>query len=165
MRQVKCPKCGVSNNKEDTIKYNNRYYCPTCLDDYQQDSESYKNLITYICDLYQVKSPPMLIVKQIKDFKDTDKYNFTNVGIQYTLQYYYHILGNGVNTDMGIGIVPYYYDKAKLYYNDKFMLEDAIMDFVTNEKIICSKPSKTSTKDRYKPLDYDIDWSDKDFEE
>lgn len=157
-RKVKCPKCGKSNNKEDTVKYNNRYYCEGCI----EDVEEYKELIETICQIYELEAPTMQIVKQIKDYKD--KYNFTNSGILFTLKYYYQILENKVLESSGIGIVPYFYDKAKDYYNKKFELEEHARIFKNDEKIIYRKPEEKQQKYIKKDLDIYIDWSEQ-FEE
>lgn len=157
-RKVKCPKCGKSNDKEIAVKYNNRYYCKECI----EDVEEYKELIEAICQIYELEAPTMQIVKQIKDYKD--KYNFTNSGILFTLKYYYQILENKVLEDSGIGIVPYYYDKARDYYNKKFELEEYAKTFEKNEKIIYRKPEQKQQKYIKKDLDIYIDWSEQ-FEE
>ncbi|MEG2786442.1 MAG: hypothetical protein RR942_01385 [Romboutsia sp.] len=153
-RTVKCPKCGQENNKEDAIKQGNRYYCSDCIEDIGE----YKELISYVCELYRVTKPSMLIVKQVKDFKD--KYNFTNIGIQYTLKYYHEILNKSVMDDKGIGIVPYYYDQAKYYYKNKFNLEELAEGFCGVEKVQKRRVENKSHLYRRKDIDISIDWSE-----
>lgn len=157
-RKVKCPKCGALNSRDNAIKSGSRYYCKGCL----EDVEDYKDLISCICKIYNLEAPTMQIVKQIKDYKD--KYNFTNSGMLFTLKYYYEILENVVLEDIGIGIIPYYYDRAKYYYNKKFQLEEYIQDFEKNEKVIYRTPENKKTLHIKKDLDIEIDWSE-DFEE
>jgi len=36
-RQLKCPRCGTLNDKENTVKDNGRYYCPHCHEEKLKD--------------------------------------------------------------------------------------------------------------------------------
>lgn len=57
------------------------------------------------------------MVRQIKDY--VTNYNYSYSGIRKTLVYYYEVKGNPFDIDKtggGIGIVPYYYSAANLYY-------------------------------------------------
>ena len=50
-RKVKCPECGTFNDKENTVTFNGRYYCPVCYENKQKEADDYKQLIAYICEL------------------------------------------------------------------------------------------------------------------
>ncbi|MGU8678977.1 hypothetical protein ACV3Q3_12535 [Clostridium perfringens] len=159
MSLVKCPKCGTKNEKENTIKHGKSYYCLKCF----EDLEEYKDLISTICEIYRIKSPTSQMVSQIKDYKD--KYNFTNSGIKYTLKFYYEILENSVMNNVGLGIVPYFYDKAKYYYKNRFDLEEKAELFVNQEKIKTFKVSNNNKQEfKRHELNIDIDWSEIDEE-
>jgi hypothetical protein len=51
--------------------------------------------------------------------KMTKENKFTYNGILYTLKYFFEVLGNKVSEDMGIGIVPYVYTEAKIFYEKR----------------------------------------------
>lgn len=159
MSLVKCPKCGTKNEKENAIKHGRSYYCAECF----EDLEEYKNLITTICEIYRIDTPTIQMLSQIKDYKS--KYNFTNSGIKYTLKFYYEILENSVMDNVGLGIVPYFYDKAKNYYKNRFDLEEKAELFVNQEKIKTFKVSNNNKQEfKRHELNIDIDWSEIDEE-
>lgn len=50
-----------------------------------------------------------------------EKYSFSYSGIKQTLEYYFEIKGNTVES---VGIVPYYYTEAKKYYSELSKIEE-----------------------------------------
>ena len=126
-RKVKCPECGTYNDKENTVYHNSKYYCKICFENKQKEAQDYKNLVAYICELYQIEAPTRWMLKQIKDYKE--QFNFTYRGIKTTLHYFYEIQeGNSVEDSMGIGIVPFVYDEAKRFYIEKKAVKDSLKD-------------------------------------
>lgn len=124
-RKVKCPECGTFNDKENTVCHNSRYYCKVCYENKIRESQDYKELIAYICELHQIDAPTGLMLKQIKDFKE--QFNYTYRGIKSTLHYFYEILqGNDVGNSIGIGIVPFVYEEAKKFYIDKKAVKESM---------------------------------------
>ncbi len=150
-----CPICKASNEKENAIHYNRRYYCKKCYDKKMEEiaqkeaektrkaaekaereakkaekaasSEDYKVLISYVCELYQIDAPTPIILKQIKEYKD--QYGFTYKGMKSTLNYFYEIReGNDPANSMGVGIIPYVYDEAKQFYVDKKAVKDSVLN-------------------------------------
>jgi hypothetical protein len=119
-RLVKCPVCSASNEKKNTIPYKQRYYCKTCITEDEiiekdEQAEQYKNLIDYICKLYDIKAPSILMVSQIKNFKED--YGYSYMGMQTTLHYFYELQdGNNVEDSNGVGIIPFVYDDAYNFY-------------------------------------------------
>lgn len=139
-RLVKCPECGKSNNKEETVEINKRYYCPNCAKEKQKLSEDYKNLIEYICNIFDLETPPPIIYTQIKQFKENPDYKFTYKGIELTLRYYYETLKNEPLEDkITLGIVPYYYDKAKNDYIEDIKRKKRVKKFLNEEDFFTFK--------------------------
>lgn len=142
-RKVKCPTCGTLNDKENTISHSSKYYCKDCYDSKIKETQNYKELITYICELYQIEAPTGWILKQIKDFKE--QFNYSYKGIGTTLRYFFEIKeGNDVADSMGIGIVPFVYDEAYKFYVDKKAIKDSVVNFnleeiEANKKVITIK--------------------------
>jgi hypothetical protein len=141
----------------------NKKYCQTCLQLKEKESKKNANdwdlLFKLICELYKIKTPNGMMFQQMKTYRDD--YNYTNIGMYYTLKYYYDVLENEVIEGTGLGIIPYFYDKAKYYYNKKYDLEDKFDNFENTEKIINVK-TKIIKKEIVKkePLSLNIDWEE-----
>lgn len=164
-RQVKCPMCSKLNNKENTTEINKRYYCIECSEIKEKEKakhiDDWEELFEYICELYNIKKPTGMMFKQIKEFRDT--YGYTNKGIYLTLKYYYEVLDNEVKDDTGLGIVVYYYEKAKQHFIEIRDVKRHVKDFEINEQIKIVKIKNIDIKDyKYKrqlPLD-NINWTE-----
>ena len=154
-RKVKCPECGTYNDKENTVYYNSKYYCKVCYDNKKRESQEYKELIAYICKLYQIDAPTGWMLKQIKEFKE--QFNYTYRGIKSTLHYFYEIEGNEVADNIGIGIVPFVYEEAKKFYIDKIAVRNSIngcdLDELQNNKRFIKKikPNRLN-ENKYKDM-------------
>lgn len=154
-RRVKCPECGAYNDKENTVYHNSKYYCKICFENRQRESQDYKDLIAYICELYQIEAPTGWMLKQIKDYKE--QFNFTYRGIKTTLHYFYEIQkGNSVEDSMGIGIVPFVYDEAKKFYIDKRAVKESLKDCnleeIGNKKKIIHVKRETKKQNNYREM-------------
>lgn len=130
-RLVKCKYCGESfdRDKESWAMVGTRYAHSRCIEErlkqievrkQEEELERQQNINKYhevldFAKAYIQEPNYALIQKQIRDFIDNKGYTYS--GICKTLTYCKDIVklkfsqGNG-----GIGIVPYYYDKAKAYY-------------------------------------------------
>ena len=168
-RQVKCPICNTMNDKEQTEHIGNRYYCKQCAIKKKQqtkkNTDGWDELFQYICKLYNIPTLTAMMFKQIKDFRN-EPYNFTNIGMYLTLRYYYETLNHEVKEDAGLGIIPYYYDRAEKQYIDVLKIQNHIQDFQVTEKesTIQIKKSKIEQKEIHrKQKSYDnIQWEDDD---
>ena len=168
-RQVKCPKCGTMNNKEDTETMNNRYYCKTCIEEIQAEKEAHKGdwqiLFECICRIYDIKTLNGFMFKQLKQYR-SEPYNYTDGGMYATLIYYYETLGNKVLEGTGLGIIPYYYDKARQHYTNMAKVEDSLDEYSESQRQtikIDLTQRNNLIKSLQKPLDYDnIEWGEED---
>lgn len=155
-RKVKCPECGTFNDKENTISYNSKYYCKVCYENKMRESQDYKDLITYICEIYQIEAPTGWMLKQIKDFKE--QFNYTYRGMKTTLHYFYEIQeGNDTSDSMGIGIVPFVYDEAKRFYIDKKAVKDSVSGcnlekLQNNKRVVKMHKSNKPNENKYKDM-------------
>jgi hypothetical protein len=143
---VICPTCKKKNEKEDTMKIGNKYYCIECGEKREEELNNNKDgwdeLFEYICELYKIKKPTGMMFKQIKEFRN-EPYKYTNWGMLATLKYYHETLDNPVLEDAGIGIIPYYYDRTAKHYNKKYQVEEYMDNFESEEvtKTVSIKPS------------------------
>ena len=163
IKKLKCVVCGELFPKDETIIKSNKRYCKTCLEAKEEESALYKNdwdlLFDYICKLYSIDKPTGMMFQQMKNYRA--EYEYTNIGMYYTLQYYYKILENDVLEDTGLGIIPYFYDKAKKHYSKMFNLQDFAEEFKGEEK---SVQIKTKIADKISipksPLPLNFDWEE-----
>lgn len=154
-KKLKCPICGTFNPKENTVFHSGRHYCKVCYENQQRESDDYKELIRYICELYELEVPNGWILKQIKEYKT--QFNYTYRGIKSTLNYFFEIQkDHDVGDSMGIGIVPFVYDEAKKFYIEKKLSKDSIQDVdvnsVQNQKRTINIVRGTTEKNNYKNI-------------
>lgn len=155
-RKVKCPKCGTFNDKEETVFYNQRYYCKICFENAKAEAEDYKNLIAFICELYNIEAPTGWILKQIKEYKE--QYGYSYIGMKTTLDYFYHIKQEEEPEEgMGVGIIPFVYDEAKKFYIDKKAVKESVQEcnidkIEQNKKTIHIKEQDKIKNDKYKDI-------------
>ncbi|WP_291567111.1 MULTISPECIES: hypothetical protein [unclassified Clostridium] len=163
--KVKCPTCKKTNNKEDTVKHGNRYYCKECYENISKRDEYWDDLFTYITEIFNIDKPTPLMFKQIKDYKK-EPYNFTDKGIYLTLKYCKEILNkNFEDYNSGIGIVPYYYERTLQHYINIDNIEESLENFHVNEDVkIINVKLKNNPFKKKETLSYDIDWSEDDFD-
>jgi hypothetical protein len=125
------------NDKEDTVKISNRYYCKECGEQRQaeinKNTNGWDELYKYICDLYNIEQPTGMMFKQLKEFRD-EPYNYTNTGMLLTLKYFYETLENEVKEDTGLGIIPYFYEKAKKHMVDIIKIHNHEVGLENTEK-------------------------------
>jgi molybdopterin converting factor small subunit len=139
---VKCPYCEKKLPKDEAVTHSKRYYHQNCFDEMQRNKEDRKELIEYICNLYNLDAPTGLILKQVKDFQET--YNYKFKGIMLALQYFHDTLDNPVREGDGIGIVPYVYEDAKRHYITRVNVENSLEniegDFIKKKMIKVKSP-------------------------
>lgn len=119
-RPVKCPYCNHSfdRDKVQWKKHNNRFYHLSCYQKQKNETDSYTDLINYICLLRDWKAPTGFVLKQIKRFKEEK--DFTYNGMKMTLFYLYKVLEEDIPQDdtIGIGAVEYKYYEAQKYFQE-----------------------------------------------
>lgn len=162
-KELKCTICKELFPKDELIVKGQKKYCKECLQTKEEESLKYKTdwdlLFEYICKIHNIDKPTGMMFQQMKNYR-TD-YDYTNIGMYYTLKYYYDVLENNVLDESGLGIIPYYYDRAKNHYNKVYNLEDIVEDFENKEKAIKIKTKITDKIAIPKlPLPLDFDWEE-----
>ena len=149
-KQVKCPICSKMNDKEDTIKIGNRYYCKECAEHKDEYKSDWDLLFEYICKLYNISKPTGMMFRQLKEFR-SEPYCFTDGGMYATLRYYHEILGNNVLDGSGIGIIPYYYDKTRQYYEQMNEVEESLKNHSKDKtNVVNINPSAMEELSKFK---------------
>jgi hypothetical protein len=112
-KKVLCHNCREKFPKEELIQVTkSRRLCVKCDKKVTKEAEEYKNLIDCICSGFNIKAPTGQQLKSIKQFKEL---GYSYYEIQYTLYYIYGILRKKPE-GTSLGLVPFYYEKAKEHY-------------------------------------------------
>lgn len=120
-----CSVCGKVSKEENNIFVKGKPYCKKCYaEKYSKDAEDarnaedYKKLVAFICELWELKRPPMHILAQISNFKK--KYpDMSYRGMLSTLDYFYNIANNPLNEEKpSVAIIPFVYEEARHFYED-----------------------------------------------
>lgn len=159
-RKVKCPACGTMNVKSEAVEHNKRYYCPACFEakNKPKPKNDWDYLYETIVKYYGNVTPVMF--KQLKDYRELPQYRFTDIGMKLTLIYCHEILAKPVTDKHQLGVIPYYYDKAKAHYSEIYRIENVAKSFVSNETTEIVKVSH-KTEIECKPFDFDeISWEE-----
>jgi len=143
-RQVKCPYCETKLDQDDAVSHQKRYYHPGCLEAKKNEAQDYKDLIEYICNLYDLKAPTGMILKQIKEYQTDLKYKIK--GIELALRYFHETEENPVREGDGIGIVPFVYERAKQHYMTIRSVENSLENYEVAETRTVSVPSPKPKK-------------------
>lgn len=154
----KCPICKTFDDIEKMEEVNGRYYHKeNCLLEYKKIQEAkevkkddWGSLFDYICEIYNIEKPTGFMFKQLETFRKD--YGYTDIGILLTLKYCFETLNINILEEAGLGIVPYYYDKAKKHNMTIWDLEDYLeeFDYEEKEKTINIKKKNNFNKDQKK---------------
>ena len=143
MAKSKCVMCKNSFQTEEMVVILSKKYCTICskikeeeiLNKPPKEKTDYNILVDMICEIYGIKLPTGMMFQQLKNYR-SDGYNFTDIGMYYTLKYYYKTLGNTVKEDTALGIIPYFYDKAKWHFSKVFDMQDLADNTTLDEKTV-----------------------------
>lgn len=116
MAMKKCyfPECYDNNikwNDEDLTKFKGKNYCFHHYPEVLRDSEEREELLYYIRGMMHVSYPSGLVLGQIKKFHNDMGYSYK--GIKEALELIAVTPSVVIDNNRGIGIVPWYYDKAQ----------------------------------------------------
>lgn len=117
-KECMCEFChtGISMGQEVTLP-GDRFAHIDCYSKSEANGKSdYDKLFDYIMLVYNESFVDPAKQKSIKNM--IDSYGFTHSGIHGTLVYLYEVLKKKPNDSNYLGIVPYYYTKAKEYYSE-----------------------------------------------
>lgn len=98
-------------------------------------------LENYIKHLFQVDFVPPLAQKQLKDYMNSSERRYTYSGILKTLKYFYEIKHGDISkAKNGIGIVPFVYDDAYVYWRSIWEAQQANKRAIEKENSIAQIP-------------------------
>ena len=119
---VKCPLCGKTfdANQEPFVMINSRRYahlsCQQSANEKEDKIQKDKTALEqYIKKLFSYDKLPLKVTKQIQKYVTENNYTYS--GILKTLKYWFEIKkGDIEKANGGIGIVPFVYNDAFLYW-------------------------------------------------
>lgn len=144
-RLAHCKLCGIAVTSEERVKYKQGFYCAKCYASVSKDSEEYKKLISYVCEMFGIEKPTGLMLTQIKDYKNN--YSYTYGGMWYTLWYYTTMLQKDITVSYSLAFIKFHYENAKQYFieeqkriNKAQALNQAVKERFLTRKARCNVP-------------------------
>lgn len=157
--RVKCSICSqiFDRDKEPFVNTSARRYahykCATGIDPPKnQEEQDKEKLEQYIKKLFNIDYITPKIQKQIKSYRKD--YNYTYSGIHGALVYAFEIKHNKIEkANGGIGLVPYIYEQARLYYQSLLEVQEQNEEKIKNaykpkEVVVYIKPPERKVKKR-----------------
>lgn len=142
---VKCPICGehFDASAEPYVMVNKRRYAhKICAESAQanktKEEEDREILEEYIKELFNLTSITPKIKRQIKVYHEENNYSYS--GMYKTLKYFFEIKNNSVEkANGGIGIIPYVWNDALVYWRSIWEAQQQISKTATNDFILSSR--------------------------
>ena len=162
-KQVTCPYCSKPIESNDIIrKYKQRSYHMSCYKSYIQELyrendfelKDKNDLYDYIKILYKTEEVDPKIMAQIdKYYKE---YELSYKRILLTLIYYFEIEQHDIMPQYGIGIIPYAYKDAGVFWNI-INIANEVNSKIVAKTCITKKTIKLPKKTEEKPQLINID--------
>lgn len=114
LASCKCKKCGKQLAKDEKHIHSGKTYCKKCYDVVTLQATQFKELIDYVCKLFELDRPDGFMLKQIKEFHDENGWPYS--GITYTIWYSIEILGVRPIQKYGLYFVRNNYNEALQYF-------------------------------------------------
>lgn len=134
-KKILCHNCKEKFYREDLIQVSkSKRLCKKCNDTVQVEINQRKELIEFICNGFGLKTPTGQQLKSIKEFREL---GYSYFEIHYTLYYIYCVLKKRVE-GTSIGLVPFYYEKAKEHYR---LVENAkrTAKYIQTEEVVVER--------------------------
>lgn len=154
-RLVKCAFCEKQVDKDIAVRYHEKNFHFECA----KKQEEKDILMEYVCKLFGLKRPGPTVYSQLKTFMEKNNY-YTYKGVLNALKYFYEIQKNSTKkSNQGIGIVPYVYDEAAVYFENvdlkQEVIKNKLIKQLENQGIQTIKASEP-VRSRVKTLDLSI---------
>lgn len=130
MKYSICKGCGKKLLPDEKYKFSNKIYCIDCYNFLKKEDNARRDLIEYICDIFDTDAPNTLSLKQIKDMRE--QYGYTYGGIQYTLWYIAEVLNMDMDKKYGIAMVKYKYEEAREFCMKQLQIENKLEQLSDN---------------------------------
>lgn len=109
-----CSYCKKKFPKAELIQiYKTKKACTKCSETTVVENKERDELIAYICKGLGQAQPTGIQLNDIRRFKEM---GFTYSGIKWTIYYMVSVIGKKIEPNGGLGLIPFYYHKAKEHY-------------------------------------------------
>ena len=156
-----CCVCGEKIESQ-AYKKGKKTYCSACMEEEDVDWFDWCNLYEYIKKLNNTKDVSLRIITQLKRYKKENK--LTDYGMLNTLKYIYEIDKQiALNSELdSVGLIPYYYDEASKYFENKYRISEQAEYVNENENnvTITTDNSNFKIENNRKELQIGGEWED-----
>lgn len=144
-RERTCPRCKEKVNPLDldSIDTNIATLHKSCYDALQRSKKNREELTDYISLKYNIPFPNGYMLKQITDYHNQRGYSYKAMLV--TLKYIFDVEKIPTKEGVGIGLIPFYFEKAKSHHRKLKNAGNSAQDIKINNTIVKIKaiaPSK-----------------------
>ena len=131
-----CPKCKekVDPLSPNAVDIDNATLHRDCYERSQREKENHKKLMDYISLKYNIEFPTGYMLKQISDFKNKRGYSYK--AMLATLNFIFEVEKIPIKEGVGLGLIPFYYEKAKNYYSKLRTAGNSATNITVNNKTV-----------------------------
>ena len=156
-----CCICGEKIESQ-AYKKGKKTYCSNCMEEEDADWFDWCNLYEYIKKLNNTEKVSLRIITQLKRYGKENK--LTDYGMLNTLKYIYEIDKHiALNSELdSVGLIPYYYDEASKYFQNKDRISEQAECVNENENnvTITTDNSNFKIENNRKELQIGGEWED-----
>lgn len=147
-----CPKCKEKVNPLDVeaLDTGTATYHKACYESIQRQKKNREELLDYIALKYNVEFPTGFILKQITDYHNKRGYSYKAMLV--TLKYMFDVEKVPTKEGVGLGLIPFYFEKAKSYHQKLRQAGNSANNVTINNKTVKIKavaPVKANRVSRY----------------
>lgn len=139
---IACEQSDKKHPKSELIQHSSKNYCASCMKEIQDRDELYE----YVKGLIGgngFSSREILIKTQIKRLREKEGLKYK--GMKLTLEYMTNVEGVTLG-EKGVGLLPYYYDKAREWFVENLKKQEQIKDFEIKEAVVVVAVSRNEQK-------------------
>ena len=131
-----CPKCKEKVNPldSDSIDTDIATYHRSCYDSIQRQKKNREELLDYISLKYNIEFPTGFMLKQITDFHNKRGYSYKAMLV--TLHYIFEVEKVPTKEGVGLGLIPFYFEKAKSYHQKIRTAGNSANNITINNKAV-----------------------------
>ena len=148
-----CPKCKekVDPLSESAIDTNNATFHIECHERIQREKKNRKELLDYISLKYDIEFPTGYMLKQISDYYDKRGYSYK--AMLATMKFIFEVERVSVKDNVGVGLIPFYFEKAKAYYSKLRTAGNSASNITINNQVVKINAIKENKKRNRRSID------------
>lgn len=124
----------VIPNTDGVVKNWKGFYHLECFEKYKRQQENREVLLNYIAEKYNLQYPTGYMLKQVEDFHVKRGYSYK--AMLTTLKYAFEVEKLQPKDNVGVGIITFYYEKARIYYTKLRTVGNSAQNITVNNTIV-----------------------------